>query len=44
MVKTLELSSTDLPLASTFQWSDRNKDVSPEDISERWFITIKNAK
>ena len=44
MVKTLELSSTDLPLTSTFQSSSRNTDVSPEDISERFFITIKTAK
>jgi hypothetical protein len=44
MVKTLELSSTDLPLTSTFQSSDRHSDVSPEDISKRWFITIKTAK
>ena len=35
MVKTLELSSTDLPLTSTFQSSARHTDVSPEDISER---------
>ena len=35
MVKTLELSSTKLPLASTFQFSARHTDVSPEDIRRR---------
>ena len=44
MVKTLELSSSDLPLASTFQSSNRHSDVSPEDVSKRWFITIKTQE
>ena len=36
-------SSTDTPLTSTFQSSDRHSDVSPESLSERWGISINTA-
>ena len=31
-------------MPSVFQSSKRHTDVSPEDLSERWFISIKTAK
>ena len=44
LVKTLDIGNNDIPLASTFQSSERHSDVSPENLSERWFISIKTAK
>ena len=34
---------TNVPLTSTFQSSDRHTDVSPQDLSERWCISIPTA-
>ena len=43
MKKDLDIGDTDLPIPSVFQSSERHTDVSPEDISERWFISLKQA-
>ena len=34
---------TDVKELCTFESSSRNSDVSPEDLSERWFISISQA-
>ena len=41
--KTLDIGDADLPIPSVFQSSKRHADASPEDLSERWFISIKQA-
>ena len=33
----------DIPIIKTFQSSDRNSDVSPQSLSERWGISIPTA-
>ena len=42
--KTMDIGHTDLNMPNVFQSSDRHTDVSPEDVSERWFISIQQAK
>ena len=42
--KSLDIGDTDLPYPSVFQSSSRHSDVSPEDLSERWYISIKTAE
>ena len=42
--KNLDIGSNDIPLPSVFQSSKRHTDVSPEDLSERWFISLNTAK
>ena len=42
--KTIDIGNTDLAMPNIFQSSIRHTDVSPEDISERWFISIQQAK
>ena len=42
--KNLDIGNNDILLPSVFQSSKRHTDVSPEDLSERWFISIKTAK
>ena len=37
-------SSEELPSAPTFQSKGRHSSVSPQDLSERWFIGLKKAK
>ena len=37
-------SLEELPLAPTFQSKGRHSSVSPQDLSERWFIGLKKAK
>ena len=37
-------SPEDLPSAPTFQCKGRHSSVSPQDLSERWFIGLKKAK
>ena len=34
---------TDTPTIPTFQSSERHTDVSPEDLSKRWYISIAQA-
>ena len=42
--KTIDIGNTDLSMPNVFQSSNRHTDVSPEDVSERWFISIQQAK
>ena len=42
--KDLDIGSNDIPLPSVFQSSKRHTDVSPEDLSERWFISLNTTK
>ena len=42
--KTIDIGNTDLAMPNIFQSSNRHTDVSPEDVSERWFISIQQAK
>ena len=42
--KDLDIGTNDIPLPSVFQSSKRHTDVSPEDLSERWFISLNTAK
>ena len=44
MAKTIDIGDNDLPIPSTFQSRNRHGDVSAEDLSERWFISLKQAK
>ena len=37
-------SPEELPTVSTFQSKSRHSSVTPEDLSERWFIGLKRAK
>ena len=39
----IDPGSTDVPLMSTFSSSDRHSDVTPQDLSERWGISIATA-
>ena len=41
--KSLDIGSNDLSLPNVFQSSNRHTDVSAEDLSERWFISVKQA-
>ena len=41
--KTLNIGDTDLPVPNVFQSSKRHTDITPEDTSERWFISVKKA-
>ena len=40
----LEPGKTDVPTPSTFQSKDRHSDVSAEQLSERWGISLKAAR
>ena len=42
--KTFDIGDTDLPIPNVFQSSARHTSVSPEDLSEHWFISLKTAK
>ena len=35
--------TTDIPTVPTFQSTDRHTDVTPEDLSERWHISLPQA-
>eukprot|EP00957_Ditylum_brightwellii_P047756 3627903-Ditylum_brightwellii.AAC.1 len=39
--RSTDLGDTDIP--RTFQSTDRNTDVSPEDLSEQWHISVNQA-
>ena len=41
--ETINIGSNDLPVAYTFQSSKRHNDVTPEDLSERWCISLNQA-
>ena len=43
-VHTLSKCPEELPSAPTFQSKSRHSSVSPQDLSERWFIGLKKAK
>ena len=41
--ESLDPGETDVPIMNTFQSSDRHTDVTPEDLSERWCISLPAA-
>ena len=41
--ESIDTGSTDVPVLQTFQSSDRHTDVSPEQLSERWNISVSTA-
>ena len=41
--KSLDPGKTDIPIVNTFQSSDRHSDVTPQDLSQRWCISIPTA-
>ena len=43
LTKTIDVGSTDIPIPYTFQSSARHTDVSAQDLTERWHISIKQA-
>ena len=40
---SINIGINDLPVPYTFQSSKRHSDVTPEDLSERWCISLKQA-
>ena len=42
--KSLDVGDADLKLPNVFQSQNRHTDVSAEDLSERWFISLKTAQ
>ena len=41
--ESIDVGTTDVPILKSFQSSDRHTDVSPEDLSERWGISVATA-
>eukprot|EP00957_Ditylum_brightwellii_P007511 568150-Ditylum_brightwellii.AAC.1 len=41
--RSTDLGDTDIPSMRTFQSADRHTDVSPEDLSKLWHISVNQA-
>eukprot|EP00957_Ditylum_brightwellii_P113146 8628825-Ditylum_brightwellii.AAC.1 len=41
--RSTDLGETDVPSMQTFQSTDWHRDVSPEDLSEKWHISVNQA-
>eukprot|EP00957_Ditylum_brightwellii_P083689 6361459-Ditylum_brightwellii.AAC.1 len=41
--RSTDLGDTDIPSILTFQSTDQHKDVSPEDLSKQWHISVNQA-
>ena len=44
LTRSLDIGDTDMPIPSLFQSTNCHTNVSAEDLSERWFISLKQTK
>ena len=42
--RSLDIGDADLPIPNVFQSTNHHTDVSAEDLSEQWFISLKQSK